>query len=99
MCSQRTVLVAQGGRTLFPGCAVAKDGEAGGAPLAVAPVAGSAALWSNCDDELELEPKALHEAEALAAPGGTIAEALADRSKPLKIGLNIWLTDRPDWGR
>ena len=78
---------------------MAKDGEAGGAPLAVAPVAGSAALWSNCDDELELEPKALHEGEALAAPGSTVAEALADRSKPLKIGLNIWLTDRPDWGR
>ena len=38
-------------------------------------------------------------AEALVAPGSTIAEALADRSKPLKIGLNIWLTDRPDWGR
>jgi len=45
--------------------------------------------WSSGDDPLAQEP--------LLAAESSIEESLADRSLPLKIGLNLWLTDEPEW--
>ena len=64
-------------------------------PVRVAPIAGSAAVWSNVDGDGRADPCLVHEAEALNYPSMVSMDAaLADRSLPLKIGLNLWFTVR-----
>eukprot|EP00656_Telonema_subtile_P011075 TRINITY_DN15439_c0_g1_i2.p1 TRINITY_DN15439_c0_g1~~TRINITY_DN15439_c0_g1_i2.p1 ORF type:complete len:147 (+),score=27.69 TRINITY_DN15439_c0_g1_i2:98-538(+) len=91
----------QGGATRFRflnGPESSHDTEEG---LRVAPVCGSAACWSNVDATSgEPDPFMVHEAEELRTPSMVSMEAaLADRSLPMKIGLNLWFTDREQYPR
>ena len=69
-------------------------------PLKVAPIAGAAALWSNVDGDGCPDPCMVHEAEALNYPSMVSMEAaLADQTLPMKMGLNLWFTDRDPYPR
>ena len=58
------------------------------------------ALWSNVDGHGRPDPCLVHEAEALDYPSMvTMDDALADKSLPMKIGLNLWFTDRDPYPR
>lgn len=68
--------------------------------LRVHPKAGSAAIWSNVDRAGLPDAAMVHEGESLNAGSLiTIGEALQDERLPLKIGLNLWFTDRRDYPR
>ena len=68
--------------------------------LRVHPKAGSAAIWSNVDRDGRPDVAMVHEGESLNAGSLiTMEEALRDETLPLKIGLNLWFTDRRDYPR
>mmetsp|Transcript_32900 Transcript_32900/g.74276 ORF Transcript_32900/g.74276 Transcript_32900/m.74276 type:complete len:105 (+) Transcript_32900:135-449(+) len=82
-----------------------------GTGVRVRPLAGRAACWCNVKADGTPDPRLVHEAEALAC-GGLIsmeaalhaarAEAAAGAAAGpslLKIGLNLWFTDRHDYPR
>ena len=66
----------------------------------VIPHAGSAAVWSNVDIHGVPDVAMIHEGESLNSSSlVTMEDALKDESLPLKIGLNLWFTDRKDYPR
>jgi hypothetical protein len=72
----------------------------GGGGVKVQPKAGSAAVWSNVDKAGAPDVDVVHEAESLSsARMVSMGEALQDRRIPLKMGLNLWFTDVPNYPR
>uniref|UniRef100_A0A7S2CNI7 Prolyl 4-hydroxylase alpha subunit domain-containing protein n=1 Tax=Octactis speculum TaxID=3111310 RepID=A0A7S2CNI7_9STRA len=68
--------------------------------IRVSPKAGSAAVWSNVDINGVPDVAMVHEAEQLNSQAFvTMEKALSDQSLPLKMGLNLWFTDRRDYPR
>jgi len=89
---------AEGGATKFGYLAGSDEGEQGG--VKVAPKARAAAVWSNVDGAGCADPFMVHEAEELRTSSMvSMEDALADRTLPMKIGLNLWFTDRAAYPR
>ena len=91
---------SDGGATHFP--FLSTEG------VRVYPIARAAACWSNVLGDGLPNPQAVHEGEPLnfaavvslpAALQTVRVSPLKENSELLKMGLNIWFTDRPDYPR
>ena len=92
---------SDGGATHFPFLGA-------GEGVRVYPIARAAACWSNVLGDGFPDPQAVHEGEPLnfaavvplpAALQAVRASPLKENSQLLKMGLNLWFTDRPDYPR